>query len=276
MLFSWALDKNLLLNVQLHSDVSQPSQVKLWSPTTPNYFSSWPPCSHKWQNHLFKDLSLKHHDHFIPSPSGLSSQFFKNIQQTSNSWWFCLLIISWTCCSIFFLTTTFLDKPLIPSYLDDWVVSSLVSPIPSALSCSASAPGSSPSASSEWWQSRADFNTQPLQECPVTKDKAETPAHEIYLAAALPSTHPLLHSPKCCCPLVITSCLAFTVHGRSPHLWTLACEIPLSWNFLSHRLHLMYSYSSFSYAGNLSSRKPPWNPRLLQWLLLTFTNTLIP
>lgn len=82
------------------------------------------------------------------------------------------LMISWNCCPIFFLITAFLDKPLLPSHLDDWVVSSLVFPVLSALFCSASSPGFSPPSSSEQWQSRADCSIQPLQGPPVTEDKA--------------------------------------------------------------------------------------------------------
>lgn len=166
------------------------------------------------------------------------------------------LMISWNCCPIFFLITAFLDKPLLPSHLDDWVVSSLVFPVLSALFCSASSPGFSPPSSSEQWQSRADCSIQPLQGPPVTEDKAETPGHEICLAAALLSILTLPYSPEGYC-LIIPGCLAFTAHRNSPHLCIFACVIPLSCSLLTHLLNLMYFFSSFSYIDVLSSGKLP-------------------
>ena len=158
--------------------------------------------------------------------------------------------------------------------MDDWVVSSLVFPVPSVLFCSASSPGFSPLSSSEQWQSRDDCSIQPLQSPPVTEDKAETPGHEICLAAPLLSTLTLAHSPEGYC-LMIPGCLAFTVHRNSSHLCIFDCVIPLSWNLLSHLLNLMYFFSSFSYTDVLPSRKLPWNPRRTPFLLasaVTVTN----
>lgn len=91
---------------------------------------------------------------------------------------------------------------------------------------------------SEWQQSSADFNTHSLVSSPKpfkqpspTKDKVETPAQDIYVLAAFLSTLTLLHSPKGYCPLVIPSCLAFTVPEHSSHLCTFTYAVSLGISF---------------------------------------------
>lgn len=82
----------------------------------------------------------------------------------------------------------------------------------------------------------------------------------------LPSTLTLLCSPKDYCPLVIPSCLAFTVHEGSSYFHTLACAISLSLNFLSHPLHLLYSCSSFNTQATSLPGDLPGTPRLAPFL----------
>ena len=179
-------------------------------------------------------------------------------------------MISWNCCPIFFLITAFLDKLLLPSYLDDWVVSSLVFPVPSVLFCSASSPGFSPPSSSEQWQSRDDRSIQPLQSPPVTEDKAETPGHVICLAAPLLSTLTLAHTVwwfqdawhSLYIEILHTSAF-LTVWFLFPGICSPTCSI---WCISFLPFHTQMCSHLGSFPGTPGELPFSW---FLQWLLLT-------
>lgn len=146
----------------------------------------------------------------IPSPSGLHSHSFKNIQHPSNSWGFCFLPESAP------HLLAFLDKSHIPSYLDHWVVSWLPSSPHLSLLCFWSWRLTlnllRVMAGQGWFQHPTPIlslsHPPPRHQSPLNKDKARTPAHGINLLSTPPHSPPF---SKRLFPLGILSCLAFTL-----------------------------------------------------------------